>query len=312
MIYFCSDCMCTKNPPPARFYENAMFVVLPHGQEPYADGRIVGSVNPVSPFPSKSPPSLRPYEESNTVKSVGRPCRRHRSQPGRAPVGCRPRRSGSTCQPVGLGARCVAMGKRNRRGTTTNQALTTEVIGVRVVTGSHHVPFDRKSNFIEINVESTDFNTRAVRIGDLNDQIAGPSGIVVKVGECQIDVVAKTPSNSASYTEEIPLPSRTPVSNDNSMFSPPPATRTSLGYRRRCSRWLHPRSQHSQRCCCRSLAKSHRHQSHRCHHSRSDQGRTHRDDRCRCSLLRYWQCLRHLQYRCHCNQRSRLRQPPRG
>ena len=35
--------------------------------------------------------------------------------------------------------------------------------------------------------------------------------------------LAKTPSNSTSYTEEMPLPSRTPVSNDNSMFSPPPA-----------------------------------------------------------------------------------------
>ena len=84
------------------------------------------------------------------------------------------------------------MSERNRPGATTQQALTTEVIGVRVVTRSGDVPFGGEiaDLFAEINVVSTDFHTGSVWIGDLNDQIAGPSGIIIKVGECQIDTQA--------------------------------------------------------------------------------------------------------------------------
>ena len=81
------------------------------------------------------------------------------------------------------------MNKHKGPGAVTSQCSAAEVHGVGIVARSSHIPLGGEViNFgAEVDIKSANFDTSALRIGDLNQQVTGPGTIGIHVGVRQVD-----------------------------------------------------------------------------------------------------------------------------
>ena len=81
------------------------------------------------------------------------------------------------------------MNKHKGPGAVTSQGRAAEVHGVGIVARSSHIPLGGEViNFgAEVDIKSANFDTSALRIGDLDQQITGPRTIGIHVGVRQVN-----------------------------------------------------------------------------------------------------------------------------
>ena len=81
------------------------------------------------------------------------------------------------------------MNKHEGPSPITCESSATEINGVGVVTRGSHIPLDWEIiDFgAEVDVKAADFDARAQRIGDLNQQITCPRAIGIDVGVRQVN-----------------------------------------------------------------------------------------------------------------------------